>query len=241
MTSSEHRSCSTHRLSELTLGRLDDGARQELERHVAACPACQEDLGWLAGVDRLLGGEPRSGDQHPGSAELASHAAGELPAGRQAEVDDHLAACLPCRRLASAARAGLDELARLDDDAAEVAPAHRVLALPPPPALRAAAADGAAPSPAPEDRRVLDEAHTHRLVYFRRGAVGLVGLFYEPDADVALQSCTLEGEALALEQTAQGTLAELGPAAALFGKTVGLRYVVDQQARELSWTVVREA
>ena len=244
MPSHEHRTCDREALSALSLGLLEGRRRRALAEHLQGCAACRDDLSWMEQVGHLLGA-PAAG--HPGPAELAAQAAGELEPEQQVEVQRHLASCLPCRRLEQAARAGLEELQRLEADPDAGRPAipravHWVLALPEPPALRAAAQDPGLASPAPEDRRVLDEVPGgHRLVYYRRRAQGMLALFYEPGAAAEVQRCTLDGEVLEPELVPEGQIFTLGPCRDLLrGRTVRIRFSVDGELRDLSWTLVRE-
>ncbi len=236
-------SCDHQRLSMFTLGQLEDDQRRALEEHLEGCAACRDDLQWMEQVGDLLG-SPEPG--HPRAAELTAHAAGELSPGRQQEVTRHLGTCLPCKRLVNAARAGLEELRSLEGAEAEAAGAagavHGVLALPAPPALRAAAHDGETASPGPRDRRVLHEGPGgHRLVYYRRQAHGVLALFYEPErAACEVQRCSLDDEALQPEVVPEGQIFDLGLADKLWGKTVRIRFSADGRPRDLSWTVVRE-
>lgn len=242
MPSNEHRQCDEQRLAALAMGRLGDAQRLALAEHLDGCAACRDQLRWIERVGLVLGSGPGAAAGHPGSAELAAHAAGELEPEQQAEVGRHLGSCLPCRRLELAARAGLEELDRLEAGAnAGSDTVHQVLPLPRLPALRAAADDLDRPAPAPADRRVLDEQPgCFRLVYYRRRAHGVLALFHEPDSEMEVQRCSLDSEELAPQVLDEGQVFVLGPAGDLWGRTVQIRFQAGGRQRDLSFTLVQE-
>lgn len=183
----------------------------------------------LAGVDALLG-EGRDG-AHPTGAELVDLAAGELQPERAAQLERHLAGCSRCARSLVAARAGLAELRRLDD-----APEGRHLPLPIPMPARPraqAAGGGGEAAPAPTDRRVLlDDGAGSRLVYFRQGGRGQVGVFGAGEARL-----TLDGKALApAEEQKEAVIFDLGPVGRLPGATLE----VERGEVRYSFTVVED-
>ena len=248
MPSRQHSSCDHQALAALTLGQLQEPQRSALEQHLSGCEPCSHQLRWLERVGGLLGAYPgQAEEEHPPSADLQAHAAGELEGDRRHEVQAHVSACLPCRRLEWAARAGLEELRRLEsseESASRPAPSptvFHVLTLPQQAPLRAAAHDPGQGSPAPEDRRVLDELPgVFCLVYYRRRARGMLGLFHEPDMPAEVSHCSLDHEALEPETSPGAQVFGLGPASELWGRTIQIRFQVGGQARDLSWTVVRE-
>lgn len=225
--------CDLEGLSALVRGPLEQGTRAALEQHLQACPTCRRQLRRLQTVDQLLG---QPAGRHPGADQLSSFAAGELEGDRLAALEQHLGSCLPCRRLAQAAEAGLQELQRLLQQQPQ---AHTVLVLPAAPPLRAAAAGVGLDNPAPEDRQVLQQAAGHRLVYYRQGPAGVLALFWDPGQPVHVHGCTLEHRALEPEPTEGGVIYQLGLAGELWGKTLEINLDVGDGPRPLSWTVVQ--
>lgn len=90
-------------LAELEQGRLRPPQREEVERHLEACPACRE---WLAAYGLLGRALAGAAAEHPEAGELAAWAvagSGESPGS----LGEHLAQCPDCRRDAELVGAAL--------------------------------------------------------------------------------------------------------------------------------------
>lgn len=236
-------------------GALVDSESAWLEAHLASCRPCRDEAAWLARMEQLLGGTPEG---HPSSARLTALAAGELSAAEREAVMTHLRSCASCRDLASAARSGLDEADRVEEglsllaarqagraQVSPAAPLHLPLAIARPAAARAlAATEGPEAAPDPADRRVLlEEPGRYRLVYFREGAAGRVGLFASPPSELELE-LLLDGQPLPPMLDEPGVLLfALGPTADLAGRSLRLR--LRQRSgtplADRSFTLVEEA
>jgi hypothetical protein len=206
---------------------------------------------WLVELARLL---PEPDEQHPRAFELVAYAAGELAGARRDLVAAHLAACGDCQRLERGARAGLDEAGRVEQglaalgaaaatQAPEAAPSlHLPLVLGSTPALRALAADGAAPAraPVPEDRRVLLEVEgLLRAVYYRIGVEATVAVFAERVAELEV-SVALDDQPLAAARDPEAVRFALGPAGALAGRVLELTVAHDGDSWRRSFTLIEE-
>jgi hypothetical protein len=188
------------------------------------------------------------------AAALTDYAAGGLAGDARAEIAVHLARCAPCAALERAALAGLDEAARvelglrlLETSAKASSPvldpaarAHVVLAIPaPPPVILAAPAETA---PAWADRRVLaEDPDSHlRVVYFRDGSRGLLGLFCGDPSRITDATCSLDDVACPCTAEPEGFIYDLGPSLSLPGHTLTLRFALDGTPRALSCALVEE-
>jgi hypothetical protein len=194
----------------------------------------------------LLGPE-REG--HPGSRELVAFAEGALGAEARLEIHRHLTGCGECAALLAAARAGLEEIDRLERAGGEAAGAllgprfHSVAAVPRPAGPRFLAATDGEEAPWPEERRVLLEREEPplRIVLYRAGSIEQLGLFSADLSRLSGIECSLDEDgAPASSKSGRGVSFSLGPPDALFGRTLHLRLCVDGVFHHLSWTLVEE-
>jgi len=187
--------CHRGALLRLLDGELSSAERHEREEHLNGCPKCRGDLALLSRLQGWLG-VPSPG--HPATDQITAYVHGELDAETRRGLAQHLAECPACAQLARAGQVGLEELARLERGRAllEAPPAGASLYLlamiPAPPAPRALAASPSAEPPGPDERRLLLEEPELRLVYYRRGARALLGVFGTSLEEPV--TCLLDGE-----------------------------------------------
>jgi anti-sigma factor RsiW len=79
---------------------LEGDAPPAAAAHIAACPFCAQQVAALRRLDDALA--PLARFDCPPADELRQHRWGELPRGRQAEVQAHLAICRACQTEAAA-------------------------------------------------------------------------------------------------------------------------------------------
>jgi hypothetical protein len=233
--------CDPEALAAVGIGAAPDpGLRAHLER----CDPCRRELRWLSRLDALLG--PGAEEDHPGTAALLAHAAGEGEASKRQVIARHLAGCAACRELMAGARAGLDEAERIEaglsllsapPEEQALLPVHLLLPVAMPEQPRALAADPAQePSPLPSGRRVLVEQEELRLVFQAVAGRGELGLFGAEQGRVDLV-VSLDGAQLEpAESDPEARVFDLGPLSRLPGRTLAVKL----GERERSWTLIED-